>query len=108
MNKVLEALNNLSLTITPTENAANAEGGAAGANGEAAGEQNTEVKTPKVVNLSVELIKYSDKAAKKTADSADAAPGAGAAATTVNGGEAAAAGGDASSARIESVDTTTV
>lgn len=107
MNKVLEALNNLSLTITPTESAANAEGGA-GANGEAGGEQNTEVKTPKVVNLSVELIKYSDKAAKKTADSANAAPGADAAATTVNGGEAAAAGGDASSARIESVDTTTV
>lgn len=105
MNKVLEALNNLSLTITPPEKSAT-EGGATNGGEEGATDANNK-PAPKVVNLNVQLIKYSDKAAKKTGDSANAAaPGAGAAAT-VNGGEAA-AGGDASSARIESVDTTTV
>ncbi|XP_013105838.2 methenyltetrahydrofolate synthase domain-containing protein [Stomoxys calcitrans] len=105
MNKVLDALTNLSLTITPEtkvaaeEGATNGEGGAEAPAAPAAGDDAN--KTPKVVNLTVELIKY-DKSAKKNAD--DAAPGA---AATVNGGEAA-AGGDASSARIESVDTTTV
>ncbi|XP_075147703.1 methenyltetrahydrofolate synthase domain-containing protein lost [Haematobia irritans] len=101
MNKVLESLNNLSLTITPQTKAEGATNGEEGANASNAPEADAD-KTPKVVNLNVELIKY-DKSAKKNADGG--APGA---AATVNGGEAAAAGGDASSARIESVDTTTV
>ncbi|XP_037821571.1 methenyltetrahydrofolate synthase domain-containing protein-like [Lucilia sericata] len=113
MNKVLQALNDLSLTITPSDNknnktaATNGEDG--GAAGDAAGgeqkqdEQKTEgaTKPPKVVNLKVELIKYSDKANNNAA----AAAGAGGA---VNGGGDPATGGEASSARIESVDTTTV
>ncbi|XP_061401335.1 uncharacterized protein LOC133337087 [Musca vetustissima] len=104
MNKVLESLNNLSLTVTPPEKNT-AEGGATNGGEEGGATDANNTAAPKVVNVNVQLIKY-DKAAKKTGDSANAAPGAGADAT-VNGGEAA-AGGDASSARIESVDTTTV
>lgn len=116
MNKVLQALNDLSLTITPSDNknnktAAATNGEDGGAAGDAAGgeqkqdEQKTEgaTKAPKVVNLKVELIKYSDKANNN--NNAAAAAGAGGA---VNGGGDPATGGEASSARIESVDTTTV
>lgn len=111
MNKVLEALNDLSLTITPIDNkdaAATTNGEAEGGDGGEQQEQQEQEKTeesttkpPKVVNLKVELIKYSDKANSNAA----AAAGAGGA---VNGGGDPATGGEASSARIESVDTTTV
>lgn len=101
MNKVLQALNDLSLTITPSDKKKNAA-----ANGEGAGDQQpAETKPPKVVNLKVELIKYSDKVNNNNNNNSNAAAGAGGA---VNGGGNPAAGGEASSARIESVDTTTV
>lgn len=126
MNKVLQALNDLSLTITPSDNKNNKTDGATngeegGAAGDAGGEQQQQQqsdeqktdeaagannKSPKVVNLKVELIKHSDKANSNAAAAPEAVTaGAGGA---VNGGGDPATGGDASSARIESVDTTTV
>ncbi|TMW49191.1 hypothetical protein DOY81_005733 [Sarcophaga bullata] len=110
MNKVLQALNDLSLTITPnnkTKAAATATNGEDGAAGDSA-EQQTETETttvpPKVVNLKVELIKYNKNKNNNNNAASDNAGAGGA----VNGGGDPAAGGDASSARIESVDTTTV
>lgn len=87
INKVLQSLNDLSLTVT-TGGGAGA-GNDSGAEGDAAQPQQT-----KTVTVNVELLKFDEKKAEG---------GSGAAA---NGD--AAAGGDASSARIESVDTTTV
>ncbi|KAM7363787.1 methenyltetrahydrofolate synthase domain-containing protein lost [Cochliomyia hominivorax] len=100
MNKVLQALSDLSLTITPSEKNKNA----AATNGEGDQQQTEPVATkpPKVVNLKVELIKYSDKVNSNAAANTAGAGGA------VNGGGNPATGGDGSSARIESVNTTTV
>uniref|UniRef100_W8BDT6 Methenyltetrahydrofolate synthase domain-containing protein n=1 Tax=Ceratitis capitata TaxID=7213 RepID=W8BDT6_CERCA len=86
IDKVLKALNDLSLTVT-TGGGAGA-GNASGAEGDAPPPQQT-----KTVSVNVELLKFDEKKAGE----GDAA---------ANGD--AAAGGDAGSARIESVDTTTV
>lgn len=109
MNNVIQALDNLSLTITPNNKtkpaaATNGQDGAAGDSVEQKTETDTTTVTHKIVNLKVELIKYNKKKNNNNSAASDNAGAGGA----VNGGGDPAAGGDASSARIESVDTTTV
>lgn len=118
VNRVLEALNDLSLTLTPIsdknknddpatngEGGEEGEGGAAGDDGKQQAEETAEVdsaasKLPKVINLKVELVKRVDKIKH--------APETAGAGGTVNGDGDPASGGEGSGARIESVDTTTV
>uniref|UniRef100_A0A1B0B7G4 C2H2-type domain-containing protein n=1 Tax=Glossina palpalis gambiensis TaxID=67801 RepID=A0A1B0B7G4_9MUSC len=90
VEKVLNALSNLTLTINPprNDNAPNANG----AEGDV-GEPSPQSKPPKTINLNVKLIKRNEK--KKVGGNNE-----------VNGDDA--AGGDASNARIESVDATPV
>lgn len=103
MNRVLQGLNDLTLTVTPNsyknKNIAASNGEGAVGDGAEQQEQTIEdaatTKPYKLITLKVELIKRNDK--KNT--NAEGTAGAGG---TVNGG------GDPATARIESVDTTTV
>lgn len=108
MNKVLQSLNDLSLTITPREDNNVVEGAANGA-GDQEKPTPADTKTPTVINLKVELIKHSDKPAGKDIGSGTEG---GNAAVNGSGEHTAvadhAAGGDATSGHAQPVDTTTV
>lgn len=91
---MLNSLSDLSLTVTTGGGAAG--GNASGAEGDGAQVAATQPLQTKTVNLNVELIKFDEK---KSGGSGGG---------EVANGNDVAAGGDAGSARIESVDTTTV